>query len=66
LRIKEQGKRLTLNEYDDDDDVSCITITDLRSLAYKFAELINFSHAPNKGTYRLKEMVLGSRDDSRK
>jgi hypothetical protein len=40
--------------------VSCVTITDLRSLAYKFAELNHFSHTPNKGTYRLKEMVLDS------
>jgi len=46
--------------------VPCKTLTDLRSLAYKFAELNHFPNTPKKGTYRPKEMVLGSRDETHK
>ena len=38
--------------------VFCMTITYLRSLAFKVRELNQFSHAPNQDRYRWKEMVL--------
>jgi hypothetical protein len=37
--------------------VFCITITDLRSLTFKVAELNHFAHTPNTDRYCWKEMV---------
>lgn len=41
--------------------VFCITVTDLRSLAFQSAELNNIPHSPEKDRNRWKEMA---RDDS--
>ena len=38
--------------------VFCITITDLRNLAFKVGEINRFSLAMNKDKYRWKEMVV--------
>ena len=38
--------------------VFCITITYLRSLAFKAGELHQFSYAPNQDRHRWNEMVL--------
>jgi hypothetical protein len=39
-------------------NVFCISITDLRSPASKVAELIHFPHTPNDDSYRWKQIVL--------
>jgi hypothetical protein len=36
--------------------VFCITVTDLRSLAFQFAELNHFPHSPGKDRNRWKEI----------
>jgi hypothetical protein len=39
-------------------NVFCITINDLRSLAFKVAELNHFPHTPNEDRYRWKQILL--------
>ena len=56
FKLLTKGDRLTvlqLEQY-----LLCITITYLRSLAFKVGKLNQFSYAPNQDRFRWNEMIL--------
>jgi len=58
IRAVAEGNLVNLFFFRLEQRIPCVTISELFTLVFKFAQLNHFPHTPNKNRIRRKEMVL--------